>query len=137
MNIKAPVITIDGPSGSGKGTIAGILAKRLGWCLLDSGALYRLLAFAARNHGVRAVETTGAHLYQDLRRPRFRCIDFLDFQPVIADHCRFHYRSPFCCRSLSTAMRHVTAPTCPQVRGNPSCRDGGTINDRRENARIQ
>ena len=34
MNIKAPVITIDGPSGSGKGTIAGILAKRLGWCLL-------------------------------------------------------------------------------------------------------
>ena len=52
MNIKAPVITIDGPSGSGKGTIAGILAKRLGWGLLDSGALYRLLAFAARNHGV-------------------------------------------------------------------------------------
>lgn len=36
----------------GQGTIAGILAKRLGWCLLDSGALYRLLAFAARNHGV-------------------------------------------------------------------------------------
>jgi cytidylate kinase len=46
------VITIDGPSGSGKGTIAGLLAKRLGWKLLDSGALYRLLAFAARNHGV-------------------------------------------------------------------------------------
>ena len=52
MKIKAPVITIDGPSGSGKGTVAGLLAKRLGWCLLDSGALYRLLAFAARNHGV-------------------------------------------------------------------------------------
>jgi cytidylate kinase len=50
--IVAPVITIDGPSGSGKGTIAGILAKRLGWNLLDSGALYRLLAFAAGNHGV-------------------------------------------------------------------------------------
>jgi len=49
---QAPVITIDGPSGSGKGTIAGILAKRLGWKLLDSGALYRLLAYAARNHGV-------------------------------------------------------------------------------------
>ncbi|WP_407315683.1 (d)CMP kinase [Pseudomonas sp. nanlin1] len=51
MNLAA-VITIDGPSGSGKGTIAGILAKRLGWNLLDSGALYRLLAFAAANHGV-------------------------------------------------------------------------------------
>ncbi|KTC35965.1 cytidylate kinase [Pseudomonas putida] len=51
MNV-APVIPIDGPSGSGKGTVAGILAKRLGWKLLDSGALYRLLAYAARNHGV-------------------------------------------------------------------------------------
>ena len=49
---QAPVITIDGPGGSGKGTIAGLLARRLGWNLLDSGALYRLLAFAARNHGV-------------------------------------------------------------------------------------
>ncbi|MCU1754478.1 (d)CMP kinase [Pseudomonas helleri] len=48
----APVITIDGPSGSGKGTVAGSLAKHLGWALLDSGALYRLLAFAAGNHGV-------------------------------------------------------------------------------------
>ena len=52
MNFHAPVITIDGPSGSGKGTIASKLADRLGWNLLDSGALYRLLAVAAGNHGV-------------------------------------------------------------------------------------
>ncbi|OAI83828.1 cytidylate kinase [Pseudomonas putida] len=52
VNLQAPVITIDGPSGSGKGTVAGLLARRLGWNLLDSGALYRLLAFAAGNHGV-------------------------------------------------------------------------------------
>jgi len=52
VNTQAPVITIDGPSGSGKGTVAGLLARRLGWNLLDSGALYRLLAFAASNHGV-------------------------------------------------------------------------------------
>ncbi|WP_426248073.1 (d)CMP kinase [Pseudomonas sp. TWR3-1-1] len=50
---QAPVITIDGPSGSGKGTVAARLAKELGWNLLDSGALYRLLALAARNHGVK------------------------------------------------------------------------------------
>lgn len=50
--MSVPVITIDGPSGSGKGTIAGILARELGWNLLDSGALYRLLAFAATHHGV-------------------------------------------------------------------------------------
>ena len=47
-----PVITIDGPSGSGKGTVAALLAGKLGWNFLDSGALYRLLAFAARYHGV-------------------------------------------------------------------------------------
>lgn len=46
------IITIDGPSGSGKGTIAGLLAKRLGWRILDSGALYRLVGEAAREAGV-------------------------------------------------------------------------------------
>ena len=67
MKFNAPVITIDGPSGSGKGTIAGILAKRLGWNLLDSGALYRLLAYAASNHGVQwdneaSLKVMAAHL---------------------------------------------------------------------------
>jgi len=42
-----PVITIDGPSGAGKGTVSCRLAKRLGWHTLDSGALYRVLALAA------------------------------------------------------------------------------------------
>ena len=46
----APVLTIDGPSGSGKGTISRQVAGRLGWHLLDSGALYRLVALA----GLRA-----------------------------------------------------------------------------------
>lgn len=45
---NVPVITIDGPSGSGKGTIARRVADELGWHLLDSGALYRLVALAAR-----------------------------------------------------------------------------------------
>ena len=49
---KAPVVTIDGPSGSGKGTIAKLLADRLGYALLDSGALYRLTALAALDAGV-------------------------------------------------------------------------------------
>ena len=65
--MSAVVITIDGPSGSGKGTIAGLLAAKLGWKLLDSGALYRLLAFAAGNHGIdltneEALKTLAAHL---------------------------------------------------------------------------
>ena len=46
------IITIDGPSGSGKGTLCKLLADRLGFHLLDSGALYRLVALAAEHHGV-------------------------------------------------------------------------------------
>ena len=49
---KAPVITVDGPSGSGKGTLSLQLADELGWHHLDSGALYRLLAFAALKNDV-------------------------------------------------------------------------------------
>ena len=46
-----PVIAIDGPGGSGKGTISRLLARRLGWHFLDSGALYRLVGFSAlRRH---------------------------------------------------------------------------------------
>jgi cytidylate kinase len=48
----APVIAIDGPSGSGKGTIAGLVAARLGWHLLDSGALYRIVAASALDRGL-------------------------------------------------------------------------------------
>ena len=51
---NAPIITIDGPSGSGKGTLCKLLADRLGYHLLDSGALYRLVALAAEHHGVSA-----------------------------------------------------------------------------------
>ena len=42
---SVPIITIDGPSGSGKGTLANALGKALGWTILDSGALYRAIAF--------------------------------------------------------------------------------------------
>jgi CMP/dCMP kinase len=52
MNV-VPVITIDGPSGSGKGTVSRAVARALGWSLLDSGALYRLVALAGRKAGVR------------------------------------------------------------------------------------
>jgi cytidylate kinase len=49
---RVPVITVDGPSGSGKGTVSRAVALGLGWSLLDSGALYRLVALAGRGAGV-------------------------------------------------------------------------------------
>ena len=53
MSIKiVPVITIDGPSGAGKGTIAQMLALDLNWNILDSGALYRTLAYFMSEQGI-------------------------------------------------------------------------------------
>ena len=50
------IITIDGPSGSGKGTICQMLASKLNWHLLDSGALYRVLGVAAQRYGISVDE---------------------------------------------------------------------------------
>jgi len=54
-----PVITIDGPSGTGKGTIAHLLAQELGWHILDSGALYRIVGVAAVDQGIAADDAAG------------------------------------------------------------------------------
>ncbi len=52
MTTQSPVVTVDGPSGAGKGTLCMLLAEKLGYNLLDSGAIYRVLALAAIHHGV-------------------------------------------------------------------------------------
>lgn len=59
MTEKIPVITIDGPVGAGKGVIAQKLAQRLGFHLLDSGALYRVLAVAAAKEGIAYDDAAG------------------------------------------------------------------------------
>ncbi|MGK2889361.1 MAG: (d)CMP kinase [Candidatus Malihini olakiniferum] len=67
MAVTAPVITVDGPSGAGKGTLCKALAETLQWNLLDSGAIYRVLALAALHHQVdigleEALVTLAPHL---------------------------------------------------------------------------
>jgi cytidylate kinase len=62
-----PIITIDGPSGSGKGTVSRAVARALGWALLDSGALYRLVALAARDAQIGLTDAVRlARVAQDL-----------------------------------------------------------------------
>ncbi|WP_373090419.1 (d)CMP kinase [Zhongshania sp.] len=64
---NVPVIAIDGPSGSGKGTLCQTLARHFGWHLLDSGALYRLTGMAADRHGIALDdEPAVAELAKDL-----------------------------------------------------------------------
>jgi cytidylate kinase len=59
MTEAAPVVAIDGPSSSGKGTISRVLARHLGWHLLDSGALYRLVAYAGLGRGLDGGDVEG------------------------------------------------------------------------------
>ncbi|MEQ8289132.1 MAG: (d)CMP kinase [Gammaproteobacteria bacterium] len=62
-----PVITVDGPSGTGKGTVCSFLADWLGWHFLDSGALYRLLALAAQKRDLPTTDIAGlAQLAENL-----------------------------------------------------------------------
>jgi cytidylate kinase len=67
MSAAAPVVTVDGPSGSGKGTISRVVAQRAGWHLLDSGALYRLVAHAGLARGLDPADVAGhARLAADM-----------------------------------------------------------------------
>jgi len=71
MTRAVPVLAIDGPSGSGKGTISRLIAARLGWHLLDSGALYRIVALAGRLAGLQAGDEAGHALLAEHLLVRF------------------------------------------------------------------
>jgi cytidylate kinase len=69
--VSVPVVTIDGPSGAGKGTVARLLAERLGWHLLDSGALYRLVALGGERSGLGPEDIAGHAMLARAMRVRF------------------------------------------------------------------
>jgi len=75
MSKKDPVITIDGASGTGKGTVSQLIAKHLGWKFLDSGALYRVLALAAQKHGVALDNEKALQVLAEYFDVQFQAID--------------------------------------------------------------
>jgi cytidylate kinase len=81
---EVPVVAIDGPSGSGKGTVARLLGRRSGWHLLDSGALYRLVAIAGSVAGSGSEDVVAHAALARRMRVRF-AIDAQDNEQVWLD----------------------------------------------------
>lgn len=77
-----PVITIDGPGGAGKGTLARLLARELGFHFLDSGALYRVLALAVDNHGIAVDDNAALGVLAEHMDVQFKVND-VQFAPEI------------------------------------------------------
>ena len=65
MSADTPVIAIDGPSGTGKGTISQLVASHLGWHLLDSGALYRVIAVGAEKNDIKTNDINGLQKFAE------------------------------------------------------------------------
>ena len=82
---QAAVITVDGPSGSGKGTLCQLLAKELGWNLLDSGALYRLVALAADHHGVELDDTEALTVLAEHLDVQFNTVEGSDGVRIVLE----------------------------------------------------
>ena len=74
-SVLPPVLTIDGPSGSGKGTIVQYVAQKLGWHVLDSGALYRLVAFGSQKNGLSFDDEDAIANYAEKLDVVFKLID--------------------------------------------------------------
>ena len=77
MPIPVPVLTIDGPSGAGKGTVSRLVAKKLGWHYLDSGSIYRSLAVAVQNASIELSDISAVVQVAQAMVLEFECGDNL------------------------------------------------------------
>ena len=75
--MQIPVLTIDGPSGAGKGTVSRLVAKKLGWNYLDSGSIYRSLAISLQNDAINLANTSEIVKVAQVMALEFECGDEL------------------------------------------------------------
>jgi cytidylate kinase len=75
--MTVPVLTIDGPSGAGKGTVSRLVAKQLGWNYLDNGSIYRALAIALLQQGVDLTDEAAVVKVAQTMNLAFECGDEL------------------------------------------------------------
>ena len=99
----APVITIDGPSASGKGTISALVAQALGWQMLDSGALYRLVGYAALKDSVALDDIAGLERIARELDAKFVAIEGQETEIYLGDeNVTLAIRTEECGRAAST-----------------------------------
>lgn len=97
-----PVITIDGPSGSGKGTVSHWLAQKLGWHMLDSGALYRIVAFAAETQKISMSNSSALATLAEKLDVEFGCNEKLETVVLFqTKNISLQLRSENCARMAS------------------------------------
>lgn len=133
MSCSAPVLTIDGPSGSGKGTLSRLLAKKLGWHWLDSGAIYRLLALSALKQSIDLDD--GEALATQAQQLDIAFIDDDEGNPDVlldGESVRYELRTETCGAAASKVAAQPVVREALLKRQQDFCQTPGLVADGRD-----
>lgn len=135
MSSKVPVITVDGPGGTGKGTVCAGLSAALGWHLLDSGALYRAVGLAALRRGLDPGDADAVAALADTLKVQFSR-DGAGGDPVHTwlgdEDVSEVIRSEECGTAASRVAAHPAVRTCLLARQRAFRRAPGLVADGRD-----
>ena len=130
--MRPPTITIDGPSGSGKGTVSQLLAIDLGWNILDSGALYRVLAIAAERNQIKSEDELVQLI--DKLDVKFKINDIESMAEVFFDGevVTDEIRSETCGKAASIIAPIAAVRKALLIQQRAFCKEPGLIADGRD-----